>query len=154
MQLNRFTDYSLRVLIYLAYKDGALATINEISSKYALSEGHLMKVVHHLAKCGYITTLRGKGGGMRLARPAAEINLGAVVRDSEETLNIVECLKNDYEGDCKLFGACKLMSVLQNAHGLFLNHLDQFSLADLLQPQTPPFAVATLQPMKAMRHPA
>ncbi|MBV8049379.1 MAG: Rrf2 family transcriptional regulator [Paludibacterium sp.] len=137
MQLNRFTDYALRVLIYLAHKGDELATIHEIALEYALSEGHLMKVVHHLGKRGYIVTLRGKGGGMRLARAPQEINVGAVVRDTEETLSIVECLKDHYEGDCKLFGACKLMGVLHEANRLFLNHLDQFTLADLLQSHTP-----------------
>jgi Rrf2 family transcriptional regulator, nitric oxide-sensitive transcriptional repressor len=101
MQLTRYTDYALRVLIYLAHK-GELATIGEISAAYKISENHVMKIVHGLAKSGYITTLRGKGGGMTLARPAEKINLGEVVRNTEETLHVVECLADAYDGGCCL----------------------------------------------------
>lgn len=131
MQLTRYTDYALRVLIYLAHKN-ELATIGEISAAYKVSENHLMKIVHGLAKLGYITTLRGKGGGMRLARPAGEINLGEVVRNTEETLHVVECLADEYDGGCCLSPSCRLKGVLKEAHDAFFRHLDQFTISDLI----------------------
>jgi len=132
MQLTRYTDYALRVLIYLAHKEDELATISEISTAYGVSENHLMKIVHGLAKHGYITTLRGKGGGMRLARPPEEINLGEVVRSTEETLHVVECLAEGYEGGCRLAPTCRLKGVLQEAHDAFFQHLDRYTVKDLI----------------------
>ncbi len=132
MQLTRYTDYALRVLIYLGHKNGELATISEISEAYQVSENHLMKIVHGLAKLGYITTLRGKGGGMKLARPAEDINLGEVVRNTEETLHVVECLAEGYEGGCRLAPSCTLKGVLSDAHDAFFRHLDQYTIRDLV----------------------
>lgn len=134
MQLTRFTDYSLRVLMYLAYKGEALSTIAEISASHGISESHLTKVVHHLGKLGYITTLRGKGGGLRLARAPADINLGAVVRDSEEKKGVVECLEPGYDSSCRILGHCRLKGVLRDAEAAFFTYLDGFTLADLLLP--------------------
>lgn len=138
MQLSRFTDYSLRVLILLAHRRDRLTTIREIAAEQAISEAHLMKIVHHLAKCGYIVTVRGKGGGMQLARDPGQINLGALVRDTEETLSLVECLKQPYDGQCRLYGGCRLMRVLSDAQAAFLGHLDSFTLADLVTPSDLP----------------
>src|SRR5665213_1802409 len=90
MRLTAFTDYTLRVLVYLGVHPGRQVTIADISASYAISSNHLMKVVHHLGKRGYIETLRGKGGGMRLARAPELVNVGEVVRDSEE-MALVEC---------------------------------------------------------------
>lgn len=137
MQLTRFTDYALRVLIYLAYRDDELATIGEISASYDISHSHLMKIVQHLGKLGYVTTLRGKGGGLKLARPPEEINLGDVVRNTEETLNVMECLAEGYEEDCQLYKACKLKTVLHEAQQTFLAHLDKSTLKDLLVTRSP-----------------
>ncbi len=130
MRLTSFTDYSLRVLMYLAVKPEQLATIPEIAKAYAISENHLMKVVHQLAKSGFVTSVRGKGGGIRLARPAEEIRLGTVIRQTEGTAAIVECLGE--ESRCNLVPACKLKKVLVDAFSVLYQELDRHTLADLV----------------------
>lgn len=131
MQLTRFTDYSLRTLIYLAMNPGRLVTISEIAEVYRVSENHLMKIVHRLAQHGYIETLRGKGGGMRLASAPDSIRLGAVVRDTEEHMDIAECF-NPANRDCPMLPECALKSALIAARESFLDTLDTFTLADLV----------------------
>ena len=96
MQLTQYTDYSLRVLIYLSQKQqGELATISEIADFYSISRNHLVKVVHNLATYGFIQTMRGKNGGMCLARPAAEIGIADVVRKTEPNFDIAECFNKE-----------------------------------------------------------
>jgi Rrf2 family nitric oxide-sensitive transcriptional repressor len=131
MQFTHFTDYSLRTLIYLGARQDALATISEIADKYGISQSHLTKVVHQLANRGYIQTLRGKGGGMRLARLPQLINIGDVVRNMEENINLVECF-NAKNQSCPLLPACTLKSVLTEARRNFFDTLDRYTLADLL----------------------
>ncbi|MCB1520062.1 MAG: Rrf2 family transcriptional regulator [Hyphomicrobiaceae bacterium] len=130
MRLTVLSDYSLRVLMYLAARPDRLATIQEIARAYAISENHLMKVVHGLAKGGYIETVRGRGGGMRLAGPADGITVGAVLRTVEEDFAIVECLGN--QDTCRITKACRLKRVLQLALAAFMAELDQWTLADLV----------------------
>lgn len=137
MQLTQFTDYSLRVLMHLAYRSGELRTIGEIAAVHGVSENHLMKVVHRLARLGYIETLRGRGGGLRLARAPERICVGAVVRDVEEILAPAECLVAGQHSDCRLLPSCRLQSVLREAQQAFLEHLDTFTLRDLLNARTP-----------------
>ncbi len=137
MQLTRFTDYCLRVLMYLGFKQGRisaseLTTIAELAERYQISANHLMKVVHHLAQSGYIQTVRGKGGGMRLLRAPADINLGEVVADCEESTVVMECLGEDYAGDCPLMPRCELRRALKGAQQAFMEHLGQYSLQDLV----------------------
>lgn len=131
MQLTRFTDYSLRMLIYLALNSDRLVTIAEIARSYGISQNHLMKIVHQLGSLGYLETVRGKGGGIRLARQPALINIGDVVRDTEEHMDIVECFNADFK-DCPLLPACALKSILTDARKNFLATLDRYNLADLL----------------------
>lgn len=130
MQLTKFTDYALRVLILLAHEPRS--TIREIADTYRISENHLMKIVHTLGKAGYVETIRGKGGGLKLARSAERINIGDVVRTTEETLYAVECLSGNYSGDCRLARACKLKSILRDAQNAFMRELDQYTLHDLI----------------------
>jgi Rrf2 family nitric oxide-sensitive transcriptional repressor len=131
MQLTHFTDYSLRVLIFLGAHTERLCTISEIAEAYAISDNHLMKVVNRLSSCGYIETVRGKGGGMRLARAPKLINIGDVVRDMEERFEIVECFNEEHQ-DCLLLPACILKSVLNEARRNFLATLDRYTLQAVL----------------------
>lgn len=137
MRLTVFTDYSLRVLIYLGVHQGKarLATIGDVAAAYGISENHLMKIVHHLARQGYVETIRGKGGGMRLARPPEGIRIGEVVRGAEKDLLVVECRQEGNE--CAIAPVCALSALLGRAMGAFLEVLDRQTLADLLKPGAP-----------------
>lgn len=135
MKFTHFTDYSLRTLIYLGAQQSALATISDVSKSYGISQSHLTKVVHQLANRGYIQTTRGKGGGMRLARLPQLINIGDVVRDMEDNIDLVECF-NAKNQSCPLLPACVLKSVLTEARKNFFDTLDRYTLADLLTNQS------------------
>src|SRR3954468_18516133 len=133
MRLTNYTDYSLRVLIYLALKkEDELGTIKEIAETYHISKNHLMKIIHELGKLGYIETIRGRNGGIRLAKLPKEINIGEVVSTTEEDFHIVECFKqgNSY---CVITPACKLKNILFEALQAFLNVLKGYTLEDLIQ---------------------
>lgn len=134
MQLTKFSDYSLRVLMFLARHHGAHTTIRDIADAHQISESHLMKVVHQLAKRGYINTVRGKGGGISLARPPADISIGAIIRDVEP-LAPVECFVPDYDGACKLYPNCGLRGALHAAQSSFLTTLDEYRLSDVVRPK-------------------
>lgn len=135
MQLTQYTDYSLRVLIYLSQKkSGELATISEIAEFYGISRNHLVKVVHNLATYGFIQTMRGKNGGMCLARPADEINIGEVVRQTEPNFDIAECF-NKESNTCVISPICALKSILGDARTSFIQTLDRYTIANALNPQ-------------------
>jgi Rrf2 family nitric oxide-sensitive transcriptional repressor len=131
MQLTRYTDYSLRVLIYLAIHQDQLSTIEEIADAYGISKAHLMKIVHQLGLAGYVQTIRGRGGGLRLARPPEEVHLGEVVRHTEETMALVECF-DSRTSHCRIEPVCGLRGVLREALDAFLRTLDGYTLADLV----------------------
>ncbi|ATJ84598.1 Rrf2 family transcriptional regulator [Halomonas beimenensis] len=133
MHLTRYTDYSLRVLIYLAIRGEERSTITEIAERFAISRNHLMKVVQDLNHRGYITAIRGKHGGLLLRRAPADICLGALVRDTERDLGLVECFGDD--NDCVITPSCRLKPILAEALAAFLGVLDRYTLADLLGPQ-------------------
>jgi Rrf2 family nitric oxide-sensitive transcriptional repressor len=134
MRLNTFTDYCLRALMYAGAKGEDLSTIDEIAAAYGISRNHLMKVVLRLGQLGYLETVRGKGGGVRLARPPDAINLGKLVRETEQDLALVECFQGRAQG-CVVEPACVLKRVLGEALGAFLKALDGYTLADLLAPR-------------------
>lgn len=130
MQLTRYTDYSLRVLIFVALREeGTQATINEICDHFTMPRNHLIKVVQRLGQLGYLRTQRGKGGGLRLGKPAEEIVVGDVVRAMEPNLDIVECTSPD----CPLMGGCHLRSILDEAMDAFLDVLARYTLSDLIR---------------------
>ena len=134
MQLTRFSDYSLRALIYLGLNQNRRCTIQEIALAYGISENHLMKLVHHLGQSGFITTTRGKNGGLELAKPASEINLGDVFRATEGNFDLVECFAGREKNTCPIAGPCRLTGVLETALQAFLDVLDQYTLEDMLTP--------------------
>jgi Rrf2 family nitric oxide-sensitive transcriptional repressor len=136
MRLTIFTDYTLRVLIYLGarQREGGLATIGDVATAYGISENHLMKIVYHLARQGYVETTRGKGGGMRLARAPETINIGEVVRGAEEDLAVVECFEPG-NFNCPIVPECELRRLLGRALNAFLGVLDGQTLADLVKPR-------------------
>lgn len=134
MRLTLHTDYALRVLIYAGLKRDQLCTIPELVRHFDISRGHVMKVVHRLALKGYLQTVRGKNGGLRLARPPGEINVGAVVRDMEQELGVLGCLQ-DEPGYCRIEERCVLRQALRDATEAFLAALDRFTVAHLIEPR-------------------
>jgi Rrf2 family nitric oxide-sensitive transcriptional repressor len=127
MRLTRYTDYAMRVLLYLSARpEGELTPISEISRAYDISQNHLMKVVNDLVNVGYVESVRGRFGGVRLARPAAEINVGEVIRHTEEGFDLVDC------GTCVIAPACGFTGALGMALSAFMAVLDGFTLADLI----------------------
>jgi Rrf2 family nitric oxide-sensitive transcriptional repressor len=135
MRLTTMTDYAMRLLMYVAERPDRLCTIAEVAHAYEISEAHLMKITHRLGRCGWLETVRGKGGGMRLAAAPAEINLGAVVRSVEPDFDIVDCFRSDTA--CLLAGQCRLTDIVGGALQSFMQHFDQYTLADLVSPSTP-----------------
>lgn len=130
MKLTAFTDYSLRVLIYLATQPERRATVAEISTAFGIKANHLTKIVHHLGRRGWVETVRGKGGGLLLAKPADAICVGKVVRDTEGAALPAECF-SDRPSNCAIAGSCRLKGVLAEAVQAFYAVLDRYTLADL-----------------------
>ncbi len=134
MRLTVYTDFSLRVLMYLALKGDGLATIAEIAKAYGISKNHLMKVAYQLGLAGYVETVRGKGGGLRLGRLPQDIVLGEVVRHTEPDMALVPCFAPD-DASCTIFPSCALRGALSGARDAFLAALDKHTLADLVRPR-------------------
>ena len=132
MRLTLHTDFALRVLIQVGVNDGKLTKIKEIAQTFNISKTHLMKVVNDLSQKGYLDTVRGRNGGIRLMRKPRDINIGDVVRDTEPRLEIIGCLQR--KGYCPIERACVLRGALQDATAAFLAVLDAHTLADLIEP--------------------
>jgi Rrf2 family transcriptional regulator, nitric oxide-sensitive transcriptional repressor len=130
MRLTTFSDYTLRTLIYLALRPGALCTIDEIAEAYGISANHLTKVVHQAAQAGEVQTVRGQRGGLRLAGAPTNITIGAVLRRTEPDLDIVPCFGSG--AACCIQPACALQRTLQEALAAFLAVLDRVTIADLV----------------------
>ena len=143
MRLTNWTDYSLRVLMYCAASEQREqpATIGEIAEAHGISRSHLTKIVMTLSGLGLLETTRGRGGGLRLLRPAHETVLGTVIRQTETDFTLVECFDNDHN-TCRLNGYCRLKGALQQAMDSYLAVLDGLTLADLLEPMPTPVAGA------------
>ncbi|MBA3519644.1 MAG: Rrf2 family transcriptional regulator [Rhizobiales bacterium] len=136
MRLTVYTDYSLRLLMYLALKGDGLATIAEVADSYRISKNHLMKVAHQLGMAGYVKTVRGRRGGLRLARPIEAIGLGEVVRHTEPDMALVPCFK-PIDAPCAIRQCCVLQGALERARLAFVEVLDDYTLSDLVQPRAP-----------------
>ncbi|KAF0145965.1 MAG: Rrf2 family transcriptional regulator nitric oxide-sensitive transcriptional repressor [Rhodospirillaceae bacterium] len=131
MRLTVYTDYSLRVLVYLGVRTNRLATSREIADYYSISNNHLLKVVHRLGVLGYIDTVRGKNGGIRLAHAPADIVIGMIIRETEHDMALVQC-KESEGPSCRIEDTCMLRSILDKALLAFMAVLDCYTLADLI----------------------
>ena len=130
MRLTDFSDYSLRVLLYAAARDGQLITIEETSKVYGISRTHLMKVANELTRAGFLRAVRGRSGGLTLAKTPAQIRLGDVLRTTEPDFALVECFRSDNR--CLITPRCRLRGALKEALAAFVGTLDRYTLADLL----------------------
>ena len=128
MQLTRFTDYALRVLLFVGKQDGRLCTMGEIAAFYRISLEHLRKVVHRMAKLGYLSSARGRGGGLTLGRDPARIRIGELVLELEKDMSIIDC----HALECRLRSGCSLKTALDRAGHAFIAALNEVTLADLL----------------------
>jgi Rrf2 family transcriptional regulator, nitric oxide-sensitive transcriptional repressor len=130
MRLTLYTDYSLRVLLYLSDREDEIVTVAELADFYKISRNHLVKVVHNLGLSGYILTTRGRRGGLKLSRPAKEILVGEVVRSTEPDFDLLECF-NPATDKCVISSTCSLKSAIFRAQAGFLDVLDKYTLADI-----------------------
>lgn len=148
MRLTDYTDYSLRVLLYLAVRPEGLATIQDISDSYGISKNHLMKVVQRLAELGWVETVRGRNGGLRLYEHSSALTVGEVVRAAENDFAFVACLP-DGEGahrNCTIRSHCRLKSVFESARDAFFAELDRHTIRDIAQPSDPLLRLLGLMP--------
>lgn len=132
MRLTSFSNYCVRMLMVAAVRTPMLTTIREASTKFGISDAHLVKCVHQLGSWGYLETIRGNKGGFRLAKPAEEIGLGEVIRKTEDGFKIVECF-DPATNTCPLITFCRFRLALERANAAFLRELDAFTLADLTE---------------------
>jgi Rrf2 family nitric oxide-sensitive transcriptional repressor len=146
VQLTSHTDYALRTLIALGLRAPDKLTATEIGTAYNISVNHLLKIIQQLAELGYVETLRGKTGGVRLAKAPEEIVIGRLVRDVENDLGVVACLRQGGEA-CIIDGSCRLRGVLDSATRAFLTVLDEYTLADILKPKTQLAQLLAIRPV-------
>lgn len=132
MRLTLHTDYALRLLIYIAARPDAMCAVNEVAHAYQLSHNHLVKVAQKLRDIGLVETSRGRAGGIRLAQPISKINLGALVRATEQDFSIADCMQARGQS-CAISPACRLKGMFHEALAAFLSVLDRYTLADVMQ---------------------
>ena len=130
MRLTQFSDYSLRLLLYLAQHPDETCTIGDIAQWYGVSKPHLVKVAHNLVKLGYVHSTRGKGGGLRLAKPAEAIEIAALIKRSEPDFHVVECF-DKVRNTCRVTSSCQLKHVLRDATAAFFKSLAGKTLASI-----------------------
>ena len=135
MQLTKFSDYSLRVLMYLSANPNSTSTVKELAAIYELSQNHMVKVVHTLSNLGYLNTTKGRGGGVKLAKNAEDINLGTLIRKLEHNVTLVECFSST-QNTCKITSACGLKHIFSESLDAFFTTLDQYTLADTVPNKT------------------
>ncbi|MEO6446143.1 MAG: Rrf2 family transcriptional regulator [Gemmatimonadaceae bacterium] len=131
MHLTRFTDYALRAMGYLALEPEKRSTVGTVAKRMGMSEDHLLKVVQRLSQAGLVKTIRGRKGGVRLARRPDEIFIGEVVRKTEDNLRIVPCF-DDANKSCPITAACGISPMMEQALGAFLSTLDRYTIADMI----------------------
>lgn len=136
MRLTRFSDYSLRLLLFLAEHPHRVCTVREIAAWYGISRDHLVKVAHNLTKLGFVVGAKGRGGGLKLAIPAAEVSLASVVRATEPDFHMVECF-DPATNTCRIARACGLKHILSDATRAFLKTLEGRTLASIAVPREP-----------------
>lgn len=136
MRLTVYTDYALRLLMYLAVRGDGLTTIREVAESYDISKAHLTKVAHELGVAGYVETVRGRRGGLRLAKSATSIGLGEIIHHTEPDMALVPCFK-PVDAPCAIRRCCVLQRALEKARLAFLDVLDTYSLDDLVKPRAP-----------------
>src|SRR2546430_7071064 len=136
MRLTVYTDYALRLLMYLAVKNDGLATIADVAESYGISKNHLTKVASQLGVSGYVETVGGRRGGLRLAKPAETIGLGEVVRHTEPDMALMPCFK-PVDAPCPIWRCCVLRGALEKARLAFVEVLDGYTLGDLVKPRAP-----------------
>lgn len=132
MRLTLHTDYALRVLVHVGLKDGDLVTINEIADSYGISKNHLTKVVHQLGRAGYLETVRGKYGGVRLLVKPEDVRLGDFIRKTEDDFALVRCMRCDAVDNCRLTSECIARKAMAQGLEAFFAELDRYTLADML----------------------
>jgi Rrf2 family nitric oxide-sensitive transcriptional repressor len=131
MKLTQYSDLGLRLLMYLALRNGESVTIQEVSDRFAVSKNHMVKISHQLTKAGLVESIRGRNGGVRLALPAEDINVEQALRATEDNFDLVECFSPTHNR-CVISGVCKLSGVLDSARAAFFDVLKQVSLAELV----------------------
>jgi Rrf2 family transcriptional regulator, nitric oxide-sensitive transcriptional repressor len=146
MRLTVYTDYALRLLMYLAVKNDGLATIADVAESYGISKNHLTKVAYQLGVSGYVETVRGRRGGLRLAKPAETIGLGEVVRHTEPDMALMPCFK-PVDAPCPIWRCCVLRGALEKARLAFVEVLDGYTLGDLVKPRAPLRALLSITPV-------
>jgi Rrf2 family transcriptional regulator, nitric oxide-sensitive transcriptional repressor len=132
MQLTMFTDYALRSLMFIASHPDRLTSVREISEHYNISRNHLVKVIHKLALLEYITTTKGKGGGLAMAISPEQLRLGDLIQELEPNLHLVECFDKE-TNTCRIINTCRLKHCLMEANAAFIQTLNKYTLANIIR---------------------